>query len=507
MLEPIIQNEGTTARERHLAKLASDQFFALWSYPGLTRPAKRGITKELADLTVIFGDDIILFSDKDIAWPPHPDIQIAWGRWYREAIVESAAQLWGAASHLRGPNPAIYLDAHCKVPFPLPALTERTRIHLVAVAANSTQPAHDYFDKIGGPGSSGTLIHAFGVPDVVEGKRPFVVGDLNPKKPYIHILDEESVDRLLTELGTISDFVHYLTEKEAAVRGGQLRMYDGEEDLLAFYLQEARPNGYGCLPFAHQKLRSADWVRIPEGEWRAYASSPAYGVRTRMRQLAREWHELINPFSTAVLAADTGEANDTPLDMHEVTLRVAASENIASRARLGTAYSEKYQSVPAGVRSSRAVPSLCHPGRIYLFVFVPWNWQHETYEEYRSSRLSVMGAYALVAPLKFPDAIEFVILGAQTRDATGRCSETMIYAQFDGPLDADHIAEAHRLMTSEGIMADMPTHPARRGQPQPELPRRFSRNEPCPCGSLKKNKRCCNMSGPRYSKLYSAAIG
>ncbi|WP_333622182.1 SEC-C domain-containing protein [Stenotrophomonas indicatrix] len=507
MLQPIIQNAGTTARERHLAKLASEQFFGLWSYPGLTRPAKKGVNKELADLTVIFGDDIILFSDKDIAWPSHPDTQVAWSRWYRESILASATQLWGAAKHLRGPTPAIYLDARCQVPFPLPTLSERTRIHLVAVAANSTLPAHDYFRTIGGPGSSGTLMHAFGAPDIVEGRRPFVVGDLDPLKPYIHILDEESLDRVVTELGTIGDFVHYLTEKEAAVRSGQLRMYSGEEELLAFYLQEARPDGYGNLSFAHRELNPDHWVYIPEGEWRAYESSAAYSVRTRMRELARSWHELIDPFSTAVLAADTGEANDTPLDMHEITLRVAASENLASRARLGTAFAEKYQSVPPGVRSSRAVSSQCHPGRIYIFVFVPWVWQSATYEEYREYRLSVMRAYAIVAPLKFAEATEFIVLGAQTRDATGGRSETMIYAKYDGPLDTQHIAQAHELMASEGIMADIPTLSSRGGAAQPALPRRFTRNEPCPCGSLKKNKKCCNIVGHRYSKIYAATIG
>ncbi|WP_081280645.1 YecA family protein [Xanthomonas arboricola] len=506
VLEPIIKNEGTTARERHLAKLASDHFFALWSYPGLTRRGKKGVSKELADLTVIFGDDIILFSDKDIAWPSHPDIQIAWSRWYREAILASATQLWGAAKHLRGPTPTIYLDARCQVPFPLPALSDRTRIHLVAVASNSTLPAHDYFRRIGGPGSSGTLIHAFGLPDVVEGKRPFVVGDLNPKRPYIHILDEDSLDRVLTELSTIGDFVHYLTEKEAAIRRGQLQMYDGEEDLLAFYLQEAMPDGYGRLPFARQDLHPANWVRIPEGEWRAYESSPDYSVRTRMRQLAREWHELIDPFSTAVLTADTGEANNTPLDMHEVTLRVAASENLASRARLGSAFAEKYLSVPHAARSSRAAYSPCHPGRVYLFVFVPWIRHQATYEEYRLYRLSVMKAYAIVAPLKFVDASEFIILGAQTQDATGTRSETMIYARYSDPLDAEHIAEAHELMKSERILSDVPTQMTRKKQTQPDLPRRFTRNEPCPCGSLKKNKKCCNQYGPRYSKRYAVAI-
>lgn len=507
MLQPIPQNEGVTGRERHLARLASDQFFSLWSYPGLTRPAKRGITKELADLAVIFGDDMVLFSDKDIAWPTHPDVGVAWSRWYREAVVASAIQLWGAAHYLRGASPAVYLDARCEVPFPLPVISSCTRIHLVAVAANSVSPARDYFCEIGGPGSSGTLMHAFGVPEVVEGKRPFMVGDLDPKKPYVHVLDEESLDRLLSELGTIGDFIHYLTEKEAAVRSGRLVMYAGEEDLLAFYLQESLPSGFGQLPFAQGRLVEGASVTIPEGEWRTYANSPAYKVRARMRQRARDWYELINPFSAAVLNAQTGEANDTPLDMHEVTLRVAASENLASRARLGTAFVEKYESVPEGIRTSRAAVSLSQPGRLYLFVFVPWLRQKVTYEKYREFRLAMMHAYATVAPLKFPGLTELIVIGAQTQDETGTRSETMIYAKYEGPVSAEQIAEARELMASESILSDMPVQALRANTAQISLPRRYTRNEPCPCGSLKKNKKCCNVSGARYRKIYAGTIG
>jgi hypothetical protein len=507
MLEPIVQNVGTTDRERYLATLASSQFFSLWSYPGLSRPARNGITKELADLSVIFGDEIILFSDKDIAWSSHPDLETTWSRWYRAAVLKSADQLWGAVKHLRGPDPAIFLDARCEAPFPLPVISSRTRIHLIAVASNSVEPARNYFSEIGAPGSSGTLMHAFGISEVDEGKQPFMIGDLDRNKPYVHVFDEETLDRVFSELGTIGDFVHYLSEKETAIRSGKLGMYAGEEDLLAFYLQEQMPDGYGCLPFEHHRINTLNTITIPEGEWREYARSEVYRTRSRMRERAREWFELIEPFSRAVLAAQTGEANETPLEVHEVVLRAAASENLASRARLGTAFAEKYKSMPVGARSSRAAPSLCHPGRVYLFVFIPWVRDSTTYEEYRAYRLQVMHAYACVAPLKFLHMTEIIIVGAQTPDETGTRSETMIYVNCDEPLSPEQIAEATKLMESEQILVDVPVQSLRVEVPLASLSRRYGRNDPCPCGSLKKNKKCCNISGPRHGTIYAGQVG
>jgi hypothetical protein len=60
---------GSTGSERPLAQLARETFLSLWSYPNVVRdepqPNKGVIGKEIADLFVVFEDDIVLFSDKD----------------------------------------------------------------------------------------------------------------------------------------------------------------------------------------------------------------------------------------------------------------------------------------------------------------------------------------------------------------------------------------------------------------------------------------------------------
>lgn len=81
---------GFTASERYLARLCERSFLSLWSHPNLFRDPH----KELCDLLVVFGDHVILFSDKSCALKPGPH---GWSRWYRRAILDSAKQLQRAA--------------------------------------------------------------------------------------------------------------------------------------------------------------------------------------------------------------------------------------------------------------------------------------------------------------------------------------------------------------------------------------------------------------------------
>jgi hypothetical protein len=90
-------SDGATGAERALAKLARETFLSLWSYPNVFRDApqvKGGVIgKEIADLFVVFEDDILLFSDKDCIFPTTGNLDLDWSRWYRSAIEKSAKQL------------------------------------------------------------------------------------------------------------------------------------------------------------------------------------------------------------------------------------------------------------------------------------------------------------------------------------------------------------------------------------------------------------------------------
>jgi hypothetical protein len=95
-MKKIVRGSGIT---KYLAKLADKTFLNLWSYPNLFIDKKEGGTgvgKELCDLLVVCGDDIIIFSDKSIEWQKTVDFHVAWSRWYRRVVEKSVAQIRGA---------------------------------------------------------------------------------------------------------------------------------------------------------------------------------------------------------------------------------------------------------------------------------------------------------------------------------------------------------------------------------------------------------------------------
>jgi hypothetical protein len=66
-----------------------------------------------------------------------------------------------------------------------------------------------------------------------EGVIPFAVGQLDPAKGFVHVLDDTSLEIVLAKLDTITDFVRYLTKKEEFIASGKLVSAAGEEELLA----------------------------------------------------------------------------------------------------------------------------------------------------------------------------------------------------------------------------------------------------------------------------------
>jgi len=112
--------DGFTRTERFLARLARSSFLSLWSYPNPYRDQGRfkgrGHGKELCDLLVVCGDDVVIFSDKECAFPETGRLHLDWTRWYRAAIHNSARQIYGAENKIRAMPERIFLDPHCTIP-------------------------------------------------------------------------------------------------------------------------------------------------------------------------------------------------------------------------------------------------------------------------------------------------------------------------------------------------------------------------------------------------------
>ena len=91
---------GTNASERILTDLCRRSFLRLWAQTNIYTDEGfkngKGATKELCDALVVFGNDVLIFSDKHILFQKDRPVDIAWPRWYRSAVVDSLGQLYGA---------------------------------------------------------------------------------------------------------------------------------------------------------------------------------------------------------------------------------------------------------------------------------------------------------------------------------------------------------------------------------------------------------------------------
>lgn len=121
--------EGVNESERLLMRLCRKSFLSLWAYANLHTAQDmregKGSAKEFADVLVVFGNDVIIFSDKHIHFQNDRSLDTAWPRWFKRAVSESAKQLYGAMNWLRRFPERLFLDAACTRSL-LPAARIRT---------------------------------------------------------------------------------------------------------------------------------------------------------------------------------------------------------------------------------------------------------------------------------------------------------------------------------------------------------------------------------------------
>jgi hypothetical protein len=73
--------------------------------------------------------------------------------------------------------------------------------------------------------------------------QPFRIGDVEPYGPFVHVLDDATLDIAIGELDTITDFTNYLAKKEALIRSGRLVSAAGEEELVAQFMTRMNAEG------------------------------------------------------------------------------------------------------------------------------------------------------------------------------------------------------------------------------------------------------------------------
>lgn len=371
---------GVTESERLLFQLCRRSFLQLWSYVNVFRDqgktAPTGDGKEMCDVLVVFGDVVILFSDKSCRFPQTGKIELDWSRWRRRAIRDSQDQLRGAERWIRRFPERVFMDPTCTKPLhaKLPA-PERMRVYRIAVALGASDRCRQHY----GDGSGSLPFVNLPNAGANQGpSTPFLLPFVDDTGGITHIVDDVTLPILLRELDTISDFIEYLNTKEKMIRSGQLLSVAGEEDLVGLFLglRSKLPD------FAETSIPGSGGIHVAEGLYGDILSKPDYLEYLRRNSSSYFWDELIDRHTTCALDGTLVEGSVKTIAENEAILRILAAEPRVYRRLLADAYLDLIAKAPKFEITSRTIKTKGSP--VYVFQVHPRCGRAEA--EYREDR-------------------------------------------------------------------------------------------------------------------------
>lgn len=388
-----------TESEEVVYRLCKKVFLSLWT---MASPEGKDPSKELCDALVVFGNDVIVISVKDIKYKATDDNTTGWKRWNRAAVAESVKQLYGAKRYLR--QIARVKALHSDVTFELPANDNR-RYFLVTVSLGA--------------------------------KREIPVELPMDDKEVVHFIDEYSLETLFGELDSVVDFIEYLERKEDFLSLRKKLIVGGEEDLLAYYIWNGRT-------FPTDK----DVLLFGDDLWESIRNRPEYIAKKTADRRSYFWDKIIEEFigmRDPALNDLFGSIDPSNMDF-ELALRTLAKENRFSRRMLSDSFLDFLQDKQL---SSRATESFS--GVYYVFLKKPKDFDRRT---------RVVELYARCMIIRDRAGRDCVVVGIATEDdiSVGH-SLDLVYFQRSNWTDADRLAakravEDLKLFVSPRITTD-----------------------------------------------------
>jgi len=411
----IRKNKGLNKAEEYLTKLCEKTFLSMWGYANVYR--KPG--KELCDFLVVFGNHIIIFSDKKCQFKIDKDINKSWNRWFNKAIKKSVESLWGAENWIKRFPEKIFLDPNLKekYPYSLPDI-KKTRFHLVAV----THGISGHCKKI--LGGSGSLMFRNDINSFQEHTTPFIIGDFNPSKSFIHVFDDTSLDILMETRDTVYDFVNYLQKKEKFFRSKKKIFATGEEELLAIYLKNINKKKEHDFIFPNDNF---DGIAITEGHWDSFQKSKQRIAQIKADKVSYFWDGLIEEFNRHTLMGTHEYVYPNSVSSSEKITRFMAAQPRFVRRALAKSFLEILENTPVDKRIIRIMPPWREGNLYFVFLIFPFR-QDKSYNDNRTVRIDFLEACCRIVKLKYPDAEDIVGIATESgRIDRGEGSEDACY--------------------------------------------------------------------------------
>lgn len=496
----ISKSTGQTITEKYLSRLCKKTFLSFWSFPNVFKDEGikngKGDGKELCDLLVVFGNHILIFSDKDCAYPKTNDPILNWSRWCRRAIIKSAQQIWMAEKWLLRFPERIFIDKECITRFPIAIpCKEKAIIHRIVVAHSASEECKK---QLGGTGSLMIIPQITGEQHIsINGSkcRPFAIGHINPSEGYVHVFDDTTLNVVMSTLDTISDFVEYLTKKEIFIRSNRLAFASGEDDLLAYYLHNIGNDDQHDFILEDEIAK----LSISEGLWTTFIKSPQRIRQIESNKISYSWDKLIEKFLGHIEHGTSYFMSHPDLKNQDSIFRILAKENRTRRRILAESLIEMIRTTPKDSKLTRTILPSKHGDPYYVFILLP-KYPDVDYKLYREARLNLLQKYCLITRLRYADARDIIGIATETGYDSKIKSEDCIY--FDGSkwdeTTKKEAEEFQDLLKNKGLLSQrkffketVKEYPDPSSVTNYNAETKIGRNQPCICGSGIKFKKCC----------------
>lgn len=356
---------AVNSSELFVEQIGHQSFLSPWCHPNLYYQ-KGNYSKEFGDLTVIFENTAIIFSDKNISFDVDTVTHVAWKRWYKRSIEKSVGQLLGALRQLRMVNKEIYTDAKLKSRFAgeLPTI-EHLNVHLVGVTHNLWNSPENVRLKIASEISNNHV--------------PFVTG-CHFDGEFVHIIEGNALYVILSRLDTVRDFIAFLRDRKATLSKTHC-MIEGDENFLAAYLDAPiAPGRYSVsrqLPADPRRT-----VLFQHWLWEDYAMSESWQHTVKENRQSYLIDRLIEHLSEEYSRKRMVVSQDRPFTYHENGWRMLARESRFSRRMISRALYSILEEKDKTTFWISSVPSADYPDTRYVLTTYPPANVEDRYDDF-----------------------------------------------------------------------------------------------------------------------------
>ncbi|MBO0356230.1 hypothetical protein J0656_19590 [Muricauda ruestringensis] len=176
--------------EEFVNEIAFNSFLEYWCYP--SPKDEYGDKKEICDLLILFGENLIIISVKNY------EFKEFYSRYFRRTIDKAVKQIYGAERKLFNSNRDIYI--------------KHPKREIERFPKEKIKNVHRLIINLG------------------EGVKFYPFNQETKDEKFITLWDKEAYQTIIQELDTIPDFLEYLTKREALFEDKSVTILPGEED-------------------------------------------------------------------------------------------------------------------------------------------------------------------------------------------------------------------------------------------------------------------------------------